>query len=72
MGSPAASQDADKVRANTPDWLRLHIESTFIFSLVWAIGGTGATHSCRADFDTFIRHACASTLHDYAAPSGER
>ncbi|MEW5313906.1 MAG: hypothetical protein WDW38_005438 [Sanguina aurantia] len=65
-------QDVEKVQANTPDWLRLQVESTFIFSLVWAIGGTGATNSCRADFNTFIRHACASTLRDYAAPSGER
>lgn len=70
--APATSQDVEKVQANTPDRLRLQIESTFIFSLVWAVGGTGATNSCRADFNIFVRHACAGTLHDYAAPSGER
>ncbi|KAL6751111.1 dynein heavy chain 5 [Haematococcus lacustris] len=48
-----------------------HVESVFVFALVWSVGGTCATNANRNDFDRFLRHAVAATLPDYASPSGE-
>lgn len=50
----------------------LHIEATFLFSLVWSVGGTGASVEGRVAFDAFLRVALAVELEGYAGPSGER
>ena len=50
----------------------LHVESIFLFSLVWSVGCTGATVEARCVFDAFLRHAVACTLPTYSGPSGER
>ena len=49
----------------------LHVESAFLFALVWSIGCTGATSATRVMFDEFLRHALAGTLDQYQGPSGE-
>ena len=54
------------------DRVRLQLESIFLFSLTWSVGGTGASIQNRRDFDVFIRQAVACTLPEYTSPSGEQ
>jgi hypothetical protein len=50
-----------------------HIDSVFIFSLTWSIGGSANSNQGRASFDEFFRAAYACALEGgYAGPSGEK
>jgi dynein heavy chain len=54
------------------DKVTLHLESLFLFALVWSVGGSGADNSARHHFDGFIRAAVAEQLPAYQSPSGEK
>ena len=53
------------------DTIRMHLDSVFIFSLVWSIGCTGGTMQSRNDFNDLLRAAVADKLVDFCGPSGE-
>ncbi|GMH41668.1 hypothetical protein BSKO_09578 [Bryopsis sp. KO-2023] len=65
-------KDAKVFNAMDEATVRHHLESIFVFSLVWSIGCTGATLKARDDFDKFFRTAVASQLETFSGPSGER
>lgn len=54
------------------DKVTLHLESLFLFALVWSVGGSGAENSARHHFDGFLRAAVAEQLPGYQSPSGEK
>lgn len=63
---PAQFSQLDEAR------VRLHVESMFLFSLVWSVGCSCATNEHRRMFDAFIRAAVACQLEEYVSPSGEK
>ncbi|PNH03664.1 Dynein heavy chain 7, axonemal [Tetrabaena socialis] len=65
-------QDAAAYAKMAEGRVTLHLESLFLFALVWSIGGTGADNTARNHFNAFIRAAAAEKLPAYVAPSGER
>ncbi len=65
-------QDPAAFAALSPERVTQHVEAVFLFSLVWSVGGTGATNENRLAFDAFFRKAVASQLADYEGPTGER
>ena len=55
--------------------MEMHIDSTFVFSLCWSIGGSANSNEGRAAFDDFFRTAYECRLDQgegYAGPSGEK
>lgn len=65
-------QDEEQAVEYDPAAQLAHMESSFLFALVWSIGGTGNSARDRATFDAFLKHAVAGTLPAYTAPSGEK
>ena len=63
---PAHFSQLDEAR------VQLHVESMFLFSLVWSVGCSCATNEHRRMFDAFIRAAVACQLEEYVSPSGEK
>ena len=62
-----------EIPVKEPGAFDAHIDSVFIFSLAWSIGGSAATNEGRAAFDEFFRTAYACELENgYAGPSGEK
>jgi len=66
------SWDKGQWDALGPEKCREHIESLFLFSLVWSIGCTGANYDLRVEFDRFFRKAVAGDLASYDSRSGEK
>lgn len=66
------SQDAAEFGQLDEAKLLQHVESVFLFALVWGPGGTGATNEGRRAFDVFLRTAVTSDLPNYTGPSGEK
>ncbi|GAX74205.1 hypothetical protein CEUSTIGMA_g1654.t1 [Chlamydomonas eustigma] len=64
--------EEDQVKELGQERLRIHVESIFVFSLVWSIGCSCATNETRIYFDAFIRAAASSSLPNYVSPSGEK
>ena len=64
--------DETSFKAMSPDQVRKHIESIFIFSLVWSIGCTAGDEEGREHYDVFLRAAVKGELDSYVGPSGER
>jgi dynein heavy chain len=52
--------------------MNTHIDSVFIFSLAWSIGGSADSNEGRAVFDEFFRAAYSCELNGYTSPSGEK
>ena len=50
----------------------LHVESVFVFSLVWSVGCSGSTNTDRTNFDELVRAAIGCKLPEYISPSCER
>ena len=62
-----------EIPVKEPGAFDAHIDSVFIFSLAWSIGGSAASNEGRAAFDEFFRTAYACELENgYAGPSGEK
>jgi dynein heavy chain len=65
-------QEEDQFKELGQERLRIHVESIFVFSLVWSIGCSCATNETRIFFDEFIRAAASNGLPHYVSPSGEK
>ncbi len=59
-------------KVNAEQRVTLHLESLFLFALVWSVGGSCADNAARHAFDDFVRAAVGEQLPDYVSPSGEK
>lgn len=59
-------------KVNAEQRVMLHLESLFLFSLVWSVGGSCADNAARHAFDDFVRAAVGEQLPGYTSPSGEQ